>query len=944
MPANHPSNFSFFAPLTPDRKFPTSNQEALLRRGDRGAPALTSELLRLLPQNFLANHEKLRYLLTTDSSDYELPGVTPWVWNNPYTDPTYNYVANGAFPTGPAIAFPTTAQRGNTQAGSEFDGNTWRAVSAALNRLDLSRQLVDYPTFNANTGLIAKANLAQFNLAQTTRQQLAQDLYTILIQTTGARDPNNPQWTVPAGFNLANAPTDFQAARWLAQLAVNIVDYLDDDDYMTPFNWFNRNGQSEWVYGTELPRVLLSEGYAQQDNDSTDAGILNGNANLKKATHYQLNVWAELHNPFKTTPAGSTFPLNGGTAQLQYPTTPPGGQIQVPYQLLVALQAANNTIITPSNTTGQPTGAQMLITLNRWGTTNAQKRILPANGNYSGPSGGETGFYVVGPQANFLPGRNPNLPVTISTQTLSLQQSLNILPPTVTMLLQRLTCPNMPSQPNPQMPYYNPYITVDVLANVPVNNAHVYTGVAGQILNPLPPSSWSTVGRRQPYAGNVSNAAQLVPQAPNPPLKNQPQNTFFRLNGTTVTAPKTANATLTMPFNWLTHLDRPLISPLELLYVSAYPPHRLTEKFGVAPPSGHYAPWFTQASRIYRFLEFVKTHDRGAGNSITTGSNAAGYTTASRFRLPGKVNVNTIWEPEVFYALLDNPAQAPALYSNMIGWRSQNLTSGTIGPTWHHQADTAANKVDRPFNPFSVGFTTGAAGSQYPNNIGLNNTLLTAGAAGPGGTPLLSVPGAAHPYQQNALLTKLFNNVTTRSNVFAVWVTVGFFEVTNETVRPATLGAELYRNENRHLRHRFFAIIDRTGVDNSFYAMNGTTFTSATISLVNNITVTNGVPVTTTITLNNAQPLFTVSGNRIKLEVGSRLVVNQGAANEEVVVVTAVNNAATPTQLTAVFRHTHAAGEIIRYQGHPGPWNTPTLTSYNPRRDTGVVLHLSVLD
>jgi hypothetical protein len=99
-----------------------------------------------------------------------------------------------------------------------------------------------------------------------------------------------------------------------------------------------------------------------------------------------------------------------------------------------------------------------------------------------------------------------------------------------------------------------------------------------------------------------------------------------------------------------------------------------------------------------------------------------------------------------------------------------------------------------------------------PDGAGINDTFLRV-APGNGGAQsarLFQNPPAEHPYQQFELLNKVFNHLTSRSNVFAVWLTVGFFEVTDETTQPVRLGAEVGRAENRHVRHRLFAVVDRS--------------------------------------------------------------------------------------------------------------------------------------
>src|SRR5262249_57889726 len=86
---------------------------------------------------------------------------------------------------------------------------------------------------------------------------------------------------------------------------------------------------------------------------------------------------------------------------------------------------------------------------------------------------------------------------------------------------------------------------------------------------------------------------------------------------------------------------------------------------------------------------------------------------------------------------------------------------------------------DRPFWPLSVG--TIPPSGQFLHGGGVNETFLR----------LFAPSTATHPYLDREFLTKIANQLTTRSNVFAVWLTVGFFEVTDATPRPITLAPEI---------------------------------------------------------------------------------------------------------------------------------------------------------
>ena len=71
-----------------------------------------------------------------------------------------------------------------------------------------------------------------------------------------------------------------------------------------------------------------------------------------------------------------------------------------------------------------------------------------------------------------------------------------------------------------------------------------------------------------------------------------------------------------------------------------------------------------------------------------------------------------------------------------------------------------------------------------------------------------------HPYYRTELLQKVMNLTTVRTHQFAVWITVGFFEVTHtgtpELGIADILGAELGVAAGNNVRYRSFFVIDRT--------------------------------------------------------------------------------------------------------------------------------------
>jgi len=525
--------------------------------------------------------------------------------------------------------------------------------------------------------------------------------------------------------------------------------------------------------------------------------------------------------------------------------------------------------------------------------------------------------------------------------------------PAHNIFLRRLAIPHMPhdnnfylpapAPPNTVNPLYNPYITVDYIQNVATKDGR--TGMRD------PFDMCKAKGKRQPYAGHSS---QVIDQTPDSvpggmidPWTDMPQHTFFRHNAIEQTSPPNPaapNQTLQLPFDWLAHLDRQLTSPVELLQVSNFKPYELTQKFiypdpvnPMGPPVKHghvlhvdlsgarYPVWFDPTARLYRFFEFLERGGEMAGVS-------------RQGRVPGLVNLNTIWDIEVFRALCDangasnfTPAQVDAIFAQMLNLR-------TPDPNRFPAA------ADRPFRPLSTG-NLPLGDPQHPylpatSSVGINDTLFREDGSGTGAR-LFQVPGppsnpqVVHPYQQMELLNKIFNNVTTRSNTFAVWLTVGFFEVTDDTVNPPRLGKEIGKDENKQVRHRFFAVIDRTQL--TLFAQGGKTANGAAIPGPGTFEIQVLNPQTGQPTLTGQSP----NGTTWNIQAGMTLEVNTGNATE-VVVVTGFPMPNPNNSFFATFTKAHPANFPITCRGNMGPWIQPNQP-YEVRKDQQVVPFYTVI-
>ncbi|HMP16240.1 MAG TPA: hypothetical protein PKD72_04395, partial [Gemmatales bacterium] len=296
-----------------------------------------------------------------------------------------------------------------------------------------------------------------------------------------------------------------------------------------------------------------------------------------------------------------------------------------------------NSLLPGSTGNGVPQNNTISVVY--FNTNGTDERVLPSNGNYgpADPSASpliSDGFYLVGPVqqpvgtgSHMATPTDPNfpamnfvspqmqLPNRVQRRYGRYDQAIGFDPVNVreAVLLQRLANPYLPHNPlpnatigtetsDPNLPY-NPYITVDYVDNLMPARAVERDEGPSDPLQPGQPdqdpvTQRHSIGKMQPYAAlnNVETNQTLwrisTPNRDNDatvptPLNDQIQHTFFRHNGIEYVAPSlpytpptAVNAnTIKYPFDWLTHLDREPTSAAELLHVSGFKPHELTQQF-----------------------------------------------------------------------------------------------------------------------------------------------------------------------------------------------------------------------------------------------------------------------------------------------------------------------------------------------------------------------------
>ncbi len=243
----------------------------------------------------------------------------------------------------------------------------------------------------------------------------------------------------------------------------------------------------------------------------------------------------------------------------------------------------------------------------------------------------------------------------------------------------------------------------------------------------------------------------------------------------------------------------------------------------------------TAGNRWYRLLNFVEhpsmmhRHENDPGYVIDIG--AIGSTDPGIYRVPGRVQLNTLRHPSMLAAIVDDTDIIPSY--NPLAAFPQLLDAD--GRDWWAEFLEARDGIDPisgltlpgvPADPASAYPEAGPFRSLGTSQYGANSiehTILRSlpadSAAGDKrrlfeiGTALEHTGAASDHTVRNRILSKLINNTTTRSHVFFVTVQVDFFEAAPVDTTVSAENVTVYRVGQKRADSpgwRNFFVVDRS--------------------------------------------------------------------------------------------------------------------------------------
>jgi len=196
------------------------------------------------------------------------------------------------------------------------------------------------------------------------------------------------------------------------------------------------------------------------------------------------------------------------------------------------------------------------------------------------------------------------------------------------------------------------------------------------------------------------------------------------------------------------------------------------------------------------------------------------FNVLSRYREPGKININTVLNPAVQRGWLGAIGQPFSVEGfNVDGSITTFANQGVSAANFENARRGAVGSAARFAAPYRNANAWDKAPATMKASRPTDATLLR--ATNPGGnTPLFETDGTlpwANPAREssfrNETLRRLGAITTNRSSVFAIWITVGKFEVDENgdlLTTPGGGGVELGADEGKNERSRGFYLIDRS--------------------------------------------------------------------------------------------------------------------------------------